>query len=137
MRPTFSISLHKDAGSSKPITSSNLKLGEVVFFSLTWSNKENQQVEFFAKDCKIIDGDTEVNIISDTCMAGVVETKRYDLNFFITQAVGWESEVSFTLSTFLLVEHILQSTSFKMSPMSNPVHSCKLRHRENVHKYSH
>ena len=81
MRPTFSISLHKDAESSEPITPTNLKLGEVVFFSLTWSNKENQQVEFFAKDCKIIDGATEVNIISDTCVAGVVETKRYDLKF--------------------------------------------------------
>ena len=110
LKPTFSISLYKDAGSSEPITPSNLKLGEEVFFSLTWSNKENQQVKFFANDCKIIDGATEVNIISETCVAGVVETKRYDLKFFITKAVGWES------------------TSSKMSPMSNPGHSCKLRH---------
>ena len=36
LKATFSISLHKDAGSSEPITSSNLKLGE-VYFSLSWS----------------------------------------------------------------------------------------------------
>jgi len=76
LKPTFSISLFKDAESSEAITSSNLKLGEVIYFSLKWSNSENDQVQYFANDCKIVDGATEVAIISETCLAGVVETKR-------------------------------------------------------------
>jgi len=76
LKPTFSISLFKDAGSSEAITSSNLKLGEVIYFSLKWSNSENDQVQYFANDCKIVDGATEVAIISETCLAGVVETTR-------------------------------------------------------------
>ena len=52
LKATFSISLHKDAGSSEPITSSNLKLGEVFF-------------RYHGHG-----------------VAGVVETKRYGLKLF-------------------------------------------------------
>ena len=76
LKPTFSISLYKDAGSSEVITSSNLKLGEMIYFTLKWSNMENDQVQFFANECKIIDGTNEIAIISETCLAGVVETTR-------------------------------------------------------------
>ena len=84
LKPTFSISLFKDAGSSEAITSSNLKLGEVIYFSLKWSNSENDQVQYFANDCKIVDGATEVAIISETCLAGVVETTRFVANYFLS-----------------------------------------------------
>ena len=76
LTPTFSLDLFKDALYSEPISSSNLKLGEIIYFSLKWSNTENDQVQFTAKDCKIVDGQTEIYIINETCLAGVVETTR-------------------------------------------------------------
>ena len=76
LTPTFSLDLFKDALYSEPISSSNLKLGEIIYFSLKWSNTENDQVQFTAKDCKIVDGQTEIAIINETCLAGVVETTR-------------------------------------------------------------
>ena len=76
LTPTFSLDLFKDDQFLEEISSSNLKLGEVVYFSLKWSNTENDQVQFIAKDCQIVDGQTEVAIIKETCLAGVVETTR-------------------------------------------------------------
>ena len=76
LAPTFSLDLFKDEKFEEAISGSNLKLGEVVYFTLKWSNTENEQVQFIAKDCQIIDGQTEVAIIKETCLAGVVETTR-------------------------------------------------------------
>jgi len=79
--PTFTIALYKDAAHTIAITSENLKLGEEVFFVITWLNNENSQVSFFAKQCQIIDGATEVSIISETCLAGVVDVTNHDLSY--------------------------------------------------------
>ena len=76
LKPTFSLSLFKDASYKEAISGSNLKLGDNVYFTLKWSNTENDQIQFFAQDCQIVDGKTEVAIIKDTCLAGVVETTR-------------------------------------------------------------
>jgi len=74
LAPTFSLDLFKDAAYLEAISASNLKLGDVVYFTIKWSNTENDQVQFFAQDCQIVDGLKEVAIIKDTCLAAVVET---------------------------------------------------------------
>jgi len=76
LAPTFSLDLFKDAAYLEAISASNLKLGDVVYFTIKWSNTENDQVQFFAQDCQIVDGVKEVSIIKDTCLASVVETTR-------------------------------------------------------------
>ena len=76
LAPTFSLDLFKDAAYLEAISPSNLKLGDVVYFTIKWSNTENDQVQFFAQDCQIVDGLKEVAIIKDTCLAAVVETTR-------------------------------------------------------------
>ena len=76
LAPTFSLDLFKDATYLEAISASNLKLGDVVYFTIKWSNTENDQVQFFAQDCQIVDGVKEVAIIKDTCLAAVVETTR-------------------------------------------------------------
>ena len=76
LSPTFSIGLFKDAGLLEAINEENLKLGQVIFFTITWKNPENVQVNFFAQECKVVDGSIEISIIKDTCAAGVVEVKK-------------------------------------------------------------
>ena len=76
LTPTFSISLFKDADLHELINAQNLKLGETIFFTIIWENSENVQVNFFAQECRVVDGSVEVSIIKDTCTAGVVDVEK-------------------------------------------------------------
>ena len=58
---------------------SELVLGDELFFTIVWENSENSQVEFLAENCLIIDGSVQVPIIKDTCLAKVVDVKKYEL----------------------------------------------------------
>ena len=57
---------------------SELVLGDELFFTIVWENSENSQVEFLAQNCMIIDGSVQVPIIKDTCLAKVVDVKKYE-----------------------------------------------------------
>ena len=72
---TFDVKLYLDASYSVLINAGNLKLGSELYIVIDWQNGENSQVSFFAKECKIVDGATEVAIIKDSCLAGVVDVQ--------------------------------------------------------------
>ena len=76
LRATFSIGLFKDSRLQEHINANNLKLGEIIFFTIIWENSDNVQVNFFAHECQVVDGSIEVSIIKDTCAAGVVDAKK-------------------------------------------------------------